>query len=103
MQAVQQIEPISSMQNQPSAVLALLANGPVILAQRSRPAAVLVSLEEWNAIAHELDELRRQPRLTAQQWAALSEAKAIAARNEPTVAHEELKAQVLRQLAHAQG
>jgi hypothetical protein len=103
MQAIQQIEPISSMQNQPSAVLALLANGPVILAQRSRAAAVLVSLEEWNAIARELEELRQRPRLTAEQWTALCEAQAIAARNEPTISHEELKAQVLRKIADAQG
>lgn len=101
MQPVQQIEPISSLQNQPTAVLGRLRNGPVILAQRSRPAAVLVSVEDWDAIAAELDELRKRPLLTAQQWEFLQEAKAIAKRAEPTVSHEDLKTQVLQKFSNA--
>jgi len=34
-----------------------LKNGPVILANRSQPAAVLVSPEWWNAIAEHTDDL----------------------------------------------
>ncbi|MFZ4658999.1 MAG: type II toxin-antitoxin system prevent-host-death family antitoxin [Caldilineaceae bacterium] len=58
MDRVQQIEPITTMQKTPTAVLALLRNGPVILAQRSRPTAVLVSVEEWDQLADELATLR---------------------------------------------
>jgi prevent-host-death family protein len=40
-------------------VLALLNKGPVVLAQRSKPAAVLVSVTQWDAQADELSRLRR--------------------------------------------
>lgn len=71
MDQVQQIEPITQMQKQPSTVLAKLAAGPVILAQRSRPAAVLVSVEQWDQIAEELTTLR-----------LLAESRRVAARND---------------------
>lgn len=71
MEQVQQIEPITQMQKQPNSVLTKLATGPVILAQRSRPAAVLVSVEQWDQIAKELSELR-----------LLAESRRIAARND---------------------
>ena len=58
MNKVQQIEPITQIQRAPSEVLAMLANGPVVLAQRSKPAAVLVSVEEWDRLADELTRLR---------------------------------------------
>lgn len=58
MNRVQQIEPITQIQRAPSEVLAMLANGPVILAQRSKPAAVLVSVEEWDRVADELNRYR---------------------------------------------
>lgn len=58
MNRVQQIEPITTMQKAPTEILAMLTNGPVILAQRSRPAAVLVSVEEWDRLADELTTLR---------------------------------------------
>jgi PHD/YefM family antitoxin component YafN of YafNO toxin-antitoxin module len=34
-----------------------LENGPVYLAQRSRPAAVLLSTEQWDRIAARLEDL----------------------------------------------
>lgn len=56
MNKVQQFEPITHMQTKPSEVLALLAAGPVILAQRSKPAAVLVSVEQWNRLVERLED-----------------------------------------------
>lgn len=58
MDRVQQIEPITQIQKAPTEVLARLVNGPIILAQRSRPAAVLVSVELWDKISDELATLR---------------------------------------------
>ena len=58
MEKVQQIEPITTIQKSPTELLARLVNGPIILAQRSRPAAVLVSVEEWDRVADELATLR---------------------------------------------
>jgi prevent-host-death family protein len=59
MNKVHQIEPITHMQTKPTEVLSLLDAGPVILAQRSKPAAVLVSVAEWDSIADELARLTR--------------------------------------------
>ncbi len=57
MEKVQQFEPITHMQTKPTAILAKLADGPVILAQRSKPAAVLVSVEQWDSTAALLEDL----------------------------------------------
>lgn len=59
MQKLQQIEPISAIQTQPTAILAKLAAGPIILAQRSKRAAVLVSCETWDQMAEEHEQLQR--------------------------------------------
>ena len=58
MQTVQQIVPISDMHINQTAVLAMVDKAPVILAQRSKPRAVLVSVEQWDAIARELRHLK---------------------------------------------
>ena len=39
----------------------LLRNGPVILSQHSKPTAVLVDVETWNALQRRLAALERQP------------------------------------------
>ena len=57
MDKIQQFVPITDMRLRHSQVLALLDNGPVILAQRSKPAAVLVNVDMWDRIAEYVDEL----------------------------------------------
>ena len=57
MQAIQ-TESISEFRNNYHPVLKKLADGPVLLIQRSSLAAIMVSPELWNAIARELEELR---------------------------------------------
>jgi PHD/YefM family antitoxin component YafN of YafNO toxin-antitoxin module len=54
---VPQIEPVSNLVRNYLAIFAKLKNGPVFLAQRSKPAAVLVSLDEWTATANRLAQL----------------------------------------------
>ena len=54
-----QIVPISDFRVHQSDVLTKLENGPVFLAQRSKPAAVLVSLTDWDNMVAELRRLRR--------------------------------------------
>lgn len=56
MDKVQQFEPITHMQTKPSEVLAKLEAGPVILAQRSKPAAVLVSVAQWDRLIERLED-----------------------------------------------
>src|SRR5262245_35281355 len=68
MESVQQIVPISEMKLHHAEVLARLRNGPVILAQRSRPAAVLVSVEQWDAIVEELDTLWAEREAAISKW-----------------------------------
>ncbi|MEM7536676.1 MAG: hypothetical protein AAF639_31125 [Chloroflexota bacterium] len=59
MNVIPQIEPITTMARDHTALISKLDNGPVILAHRSKPTAVLVSIDEWNQIADELARLRR--------------------------------------------
>ena len=58
MDRVQQIVPISEMAIHQHEVMRLLTKGPVVLASRSRPAAVLVSVQDWDSLITELEELR---------------------------------------------
>lgn len=55
-----QIVPITDLRKHHNDILSKLSQGPVILAQRSRAAAVLVSVQEWDII---MDEVKRYRRL----------------------------------------
>lgn len=59
-QTVPQIVPISDMAQRQGEVMPLLANGPVILAQRSKPAAVLTSVSQWDTIIKRVQELEQR-------------------------------------------
>lgn len=54
-----QIEPVTNMARDHKSVLAKLKKGPVFLAQRSKPAAVLVAPALWDEMTAELSRLRR--------------------------------------------
>lgn len=68
---------ITDLNREPTAVLNLLNTQPVVLLQRSQPAAVMVLPAEWNATAKLIDDLRaelareRRLRLANQRYAAL--------------------------------
>ena len=51
-----QIVPVTDLRMKHVEVFALLDKGPVILAQRSRPAAVLVSTMLWDRLMDRLEE-----------------------------------------------
>jgi len=59
------------MNRVPGDVLAMLPHNPVVLMQRSKPAAVMVHPDQWNAIAEELRQFR-----------IIAEARRIEARND---------------------
>jgi PHD/YefM family antitoxin component YafN of YafNO toxin-antitoxin module len=63
-----QIEPVTSMVKDHKAVLAKLKSGPVFLAQRSRPAAVLVSVEQWDDLMQELELLWAEREAAISKW-----------------------------------
>ena len=54
MNTVAEIAPITDMQDRPAEIMARLVKGPVILTEHGRGAAVLVSMEEWQAINEQL-------------------------------------------------
>lgn len=56
---VPQIEPVTRLARGHKEVLALLRNGPVILAQHSKAAAVLVDVDTWNETLRRLALLER--------------------------------------------
>lgn len=54
-----QIEPITTLARDHRALMAKIQDGPVFLAQRSRPAAVVISPEQWDQLITELRRLQR--------------------------------------------
>jgi len=58
MDTVPQIVPISDLRNRHNDVINKLSDGPVILAQRSKAAAVLVSVEEWDQVIKDAKQYR---------------------------------------------
>jgi len=56
---VPQIEPVTRLARDHVAVFKLLRNGPVILAQHSKAAAVLVDVDTWNETVRRLALLER--------------------------------------------
>ena len=55
-----QMDVISNLKNHSAQVLARLRRGPVVLMQRSTPAAVLVSVAEWERTSRRLAELEER-------------------------------------------
>ena len=94
MHTVPQIVPVTDMRLRHKSVLTMLNKGPVILAQHSKAAAVLVSIEEWDRRARRLSELewREKARQTT------SEARES---NEPDMSFEEFMAEL--KAYHEQG
>lgn len=84
MNRLPQMASVTDLRNDYLTLFAKLNDGPIILAQRSKPAAVLVSPELWDTIARRLE-----------QYELLAQADRIDAEMEadPTkiVTHEELK------------
>ncbi len=60
MHTIQQIVPISEMKIHHNKVMGMLNQGIVILAQRSKPAAVLVSVDQWDTTIKTINELQTQ-------------------------------------------
>ena len=56
MDRVPQMASVSDLKNRHLEVLAKLKEGPVLLASRNQPAAVMVSPEQWNEIVELLED-----------------------------------------------
>ena len=77
MNRIPQMANVTELRNDYNALIARLSEGPVVLAQHSKPAAVLVSPAEWNETAQLIEELQaqlnreRRLRLSNQRHAAM--------------------------------
>jgi PHD/YefM family antitoxin component YafN of YafNO toxin-antitoxin module len=56
MNKMPQMASIADMRNDHLKVFAMLRNGPVLIASRSKPSAVILSPELWDKIAEHIDE-----------------------------------------------
>ncbi len=57
MTRIPETAPISNLNTKQAEILAQMDKGPVLLLSRSTPVGVLVSIDEWNAAADQLDKL----------------------------------------------
>ena len=57
MNPIPQMESVTSLRNNYNALIARLSEGPIVLSQHAKGAAVLVSIAQWNAIAKQLKVL----------------------------------------------
>lgn len=55
---VAEVAPVSDMHDRPAELIAQLQKGPVILTEHGRGAAVLLSMQEWQAINEQLRSLQ---------------------------------------------
>ena len=88
-----QIEPITTFARDHKKVLLKLKTGPVFLAQRSQPAAVLVSIEQWDEIVKHVRRL---------EFVAEAERNLEEAHRDPStiVSHAELKQKLAEKRAN---
>ena len=59
MNRLPQMTGVTTLRNDYPKIIKMLLNGPVVLNQRSKPVAVIVAPEQWDAQADELARLRR--------------------------------------------
>ena len=52
------IIPISDIRHHQNELLADLSNGPVVIASRSKPVAVMIAPKQWDAMREEVHEMR---------------------------------------------
>jgi prevent-host-death family protein len=57
---VTQVEPVTRLQRDHTAVLAQLPKGPVILSSRGKAAAVLLSVDDYDRMRHQIAMYERQ-------------------------------------------
>jgi len=60
MEKIQQIVPISHLRTAQDEILTMMDHAPVVLAQRSKPRAVLVSVADWDATVAELQAIKQR-------------------------------------------
>ena len=67
MQQMPQVIPISDLRTRQDEVLAMAEHAPLILAQRSTPRVVVVSIQEWNKMAQIYEAMKGALALEAEK------------------------------------
>ncbi len=90
--AVPQMATVAELRHNHLELFSKLEQGPVVIAQRSKPAAVLVSVEAWNRYVQQMRDLQLLL-LHHKRWAALQQ--------DPSqlVTEEELEQQLMTKVA----
>lgn len=57
---VTQVEPVTRLQRDHAAILAQLSKGPVILSSRGKAAAVMLSVDDYDSMRHQIAMYERQ-------------------------------------------
>lgn len=57
---VTQVEPVTRLQRDHAAILAQLPKGPVILSSRGKAAAVMLSVDDYDSMRHQIAMYERQ-------------------------------------------
>ncbi len=91
MTEVPQMATVAELRHNHLEVFGKLAQGPVVIAQRSKPAAVLVSVETWNRQVKQLRELHLLL-LHHKRWAAMQQDPSL------LVTEEELAQQLMNKV-----
>jgi len=82
MNRLPQMASVTDLRNDYNALLRRLSEGPIVLSQRSKPAAVLVSPTEWDQTAQLIKELQAQ--LSRERRLRLSNQRYTARMADPT-------------------
>jgi len=92
MNEVPQMVTVAELRHKHLEVFSKLEQGPVVIAQRSKPAAVLVSVKTWNRQVQQLRELQLLL-LHHKRWAAIEKDPSL------LVTDEELEQQLAKKMA----
>jgi prevent-host-death family protein len=94
MSLVAEVAPISDLRHRQNEIIELLSEGPVILTQRGRGTAVLLSMDRWKQVMRQVAELSEMLE-EAQDVRVTDEMMArVKAGEEPTYSHEEVWAEI---------
>ena len=94
MGVLSEVVPISDLRHRPNEIIGSLAKGPVILTQRGRGTAVLMSIDGWKALLHQVEELTEDQEDMEDIRAADAIEARIARGEERTYSHEEVWAEI---------
>ena len=93
---IAEVAPISDLRRRQNELIARLAEGPVILTQRGRGTAVLLSMARWQQLIRQVQELTEAVEDAEDTRASDEMERRIASDEETTYSHDEVWAEIDR-------